>query len=415
MLRPVLATAVLLAGFVSISTAQTDWNSVPAITHSIYQSVNTDGRPAYGGTFPVRLRGVVLNNTEDWLDPTPAYSPGYTPNDLGGQAEFFFQAVDLDGTAWDTDPVNAFGDAGGTAVWIGQNYGNLPFKGDPIFNYTDTQWTAELARLGLFGGIGATEPLRAGDLVEVRARGGLHYAGKFNINEQHSLSADLDFDVIVLERSFGLPDATPITLDDLKLADDSFIFDPTRQAGGEFYQSTRVELCDVWIESAADWLNGTDLTVTDGTRTFNVKFGLNASFNGTELFATGEHFNVTGILNQAAGNGAYGTDGYQLLAMNAGDFIAAVPIPGDFDGDGFVGIMDLNIVLSNWNQNVPAGGMSSGDGSGDGFVGIDDLNIILGNWNAGSLPPGLAVPQPAAMVVMVVGATGLIGRRNNAG
>ncbi len=411
-----LTTAVMLSiGFAATTVAQIDWNSVSYVTHSEYQAVNTDGSPAYGGTFPIRITGVVLNNTEDWLDPTPAYSSTYIPFNMGGEAEFFFQAINLDGTAWDTDPGSIFEDAGGTAVWIGQNYGNLPFKADPIFNYSDTQWTAELDRLGFLGGDGVTEPLRAGDLVEVRARGGLHYAGKFNINEQHSLSADLDFEVIVLERGFGLPDATPITLSDLKLADDSFIFDPTRQTGGEFCQSTRVELHDVWIESAADWLNDTDLTVTDGVRTFNVQLGLNSIFDGTELFAVGERFNVTGILDQAASNGTYSTDGYRLLAMHADDFTEIIPIVGDFDGNGFVGIADLNIVLSNWNQNVPAGDMSSGDGNGDGFVGLEDLNIVLGNWNAGSLPPGLAVPQPAVLGVMVIGATGLIGRRSNAG
>jgi len=61
-------------------------------------------------------------------------------------------------------------------------------------------------------------------------------------------------------------------------------------------------------------------------------------------------------------------------------------IVGDLDNDGFVGIADLNIVLGNWNQNIPPGDPLA-DPSGDGFVGIDDLNTVLGNWNAGT-PPG---------------------------
>ena len=28
-------------------------------------------------------------------------------------------------------------------------------------------------------------------------------------------------------------------------------------------------------------------------------------------------------------------------------------LPGDLDGDGFVGIADLNIILSAWNQTLP--------------------------------------------------------------
>jgi uncharacterized protein len=79
-----------------------------------------------------------------------------------------------------------------------------------------------------------------------------------------------------------------------------------------------------------------------------------------------------------------------------------VPIVGDLDSDGFVGITDLNIVLGNWNQNVPPGDPLA-DPSGDGFVGIEDLNTVLGNWNAGTPPGGSnAVPEPGALVSLVV-------------
>ncbi len=74
-----------------------------------------------------------------------------------------------------------------------------------------------------------------------------------------------------------------------------------------------------------------------------------------------------------------------------GDYIISLTetsaqLTGDLDGDGFVGINDLNVVLGNWNQNVTQGDLLSGDPSDDGFVGIDDLNIVLGNWNAGTPP-----------------------------
>jgi hypothetical protein len=83
-------------------------------------------------------------------------------------------------------------------------------------------------------------------------------------------------------------------------------------------------------------------------------------------------------------------------------------LPGDLDGDGFVGIADLNIVLGNWNTNVTAGDSLLGDPSGDGFVGIEDLNAVLGNWNAGT-PPGYAVPEPASLVLF--GVPGLLAVR----
>ncbi len=86
-----------------------------------------------------------------------------------------------------------------------------------------------------------------------------------------------------------------------------------------------------------------------------------------------------------------------------------VGIPGDLDGDGFVGIADLNIVLGAWNQSVTPDGPA--DPSGDGFVGIEDLNAVLGNWNAGT-PPDIAVPEPGTLASLV-GVLALMGYRGN--
>ena len=86
-------------------------------------------------------------------------------------------------------------------------------------------------------------------------------------------------------------------------------------------------------------------------------------------------------------------------------------LDGDLDGDGFVGINDLNIILANWNQSVPPGNPLA-DPSGDGFVGIDDLNEVLGNWNAGT-PPTMAVPEPGTLGLLLSSAGVLMrGRRS---
>lgn len=84
---------------------------------------------------------------------------------------------------------------------------------------------------------------------------------------------------------------------------------------------------------------------------------------------------------------------------------------GDLDADGFVGITDLNLILSAWNQAVNPGDLLLGDPSGDGFVGIEDLNLVLAHWNAGAPPAHDALPEPASLSLLVLGAITLSGRR----
>ena len=84
----------------------------------------------------------------------------------------------------------------------------------------------------------------------------------------------------------------------------------------------------------------------------------------------------------------------------------------DADGDGFVGIGDLNIVLANWGRTVFPGDVLSGDLNGDGFVGIGDINWVLTDWNTGT-PPAAAslVPEPATAAVLTLLAAASLTRR----
>jgi len=91
------------------------------------------------------------------------------------------------------------------------------------------------------------------------------------------------------------------------------------------------------------------------------------------------------------------------------------PLDGDLNGDGFVGVDDLNIVLTNWNQTVTPGDLLSGDPTGEGFVGVDDLNVVLSNWNAGTPPTAEAtgtVPEPGTLSLSCLTATLLLRRRS---
>jgi hypothetical protein len=87
---------------------------------------------------------------------------------------------------------------------------------------------------------------------------------------------------------------------------------------------------------------------------------------------------------------------YNGSAPDLGAFETGEPLSGDLNGDGFVGIADLNLVLQSWNDSVSDGHLA--DPSGDGFVGIEDLNVVLGNWNAGTAP-GIVLPEPTALAL----------------
>ncbi len=56
-------------------------------------------------------------------------------------------------------------------------------------------------------------------------------------------------------------------------------------------------------------------------------------------------------------------------------------IPGDLDGDGTVGIIDLLLLLGAWGpcpERCPP--FCTGDLDGDCTVGIVDLLLLLANW-----------------------------------
>ena len=76
-------------------------------------------------------------------------------------------------------------------------------------------------------------------------------------------------------------------------------------------------------------------------------------------------------------------------------------IPGDLDGDGFVGLSDLDLVLNNWNMSTP-GIDPAADPTGDGFVGLDDLDVVLGSWNNGTPSTAtMRVPEPVGLSALI--------------
>lgn len=105
--------------------------------------------------------------------------------------------------------------------------------------------------------------------------------------------------------------------------------------------------------------------------------------------------------------------GYEFIAQQVFDLLTTDPL-GDLNGDHYVGIADLDIVLANWGGTVDPGNRSLGDANGDGTVGQHDLQMILDTWGSAALgydAPTEAIPEPASAALLLAGAGVLMRRR----
>ncbi|NCC59791.1 MAG: hypothetical protein EOM12_02425 [Verrucomicrobiae bacterium] len=286
-----------------------------AETHSNLQSVNETGASAWIESFPFTIRGVITTTLDEVLDPTPNFLPwdnGANSGKMGAEWQIFIQAV-------------GEGDFGGTALWLGQNYGNQPWIRNEDMSYSNEDWLENLLRVTIDPESGVA--FAPGDLVEVTARKSLAYGGKRNINEAHSKALENKFDIRLLEADYGLPAPELITLGELVLPDYSGenaqlnIFDQTRQTGGEHYQGTRVRINGIQIVSAEGWNpeetwpNRGNIKVTDGNNRF---FALRHPRRNIGPVPTGA-FDAIGIINQESGSATLGSTGYELFIQEVVD------------------------------------------------------------------------------------------------
>ncbi len=96
-------------------------------------------------------------------------------------------------------------------------------------------------------------------------------------------------------------------------------------------------------------------------------------------------------------------------------------LPGDVDGDDFVGGADITQVISNWGMASPTwsdGDVwdSTGEQSGsDGVIDQDDYDEVVGLLGTDySLPePGESsgLPEPATLSLLLLGSLALLRRR----
>lgn len=74
-----------------------------------------------------------------------------------------------------------------------------------------------------------------------------------------------------------------------------------------------------------------------------------------------------------------------VVDLGAYESIFLLPeINGDFNGDGVVSLLDLDILGWNWGINEGAT-KAMGDADGDGEVGVADLDILGKSWGMGGM------------------------------
>ena len=95
---------------------------------------------------------------------------------------------------------------------------------------------------------------------------------------------------------------------------------------------------------------------------------------------------VRGILQATADDvdapGFDNNTGFGRINANAAllEVLAGISIPGDLDGDGVVGVLDLLILLTVWGPCPDPPDECPADLNGDGSVGILDLLTLLAYW-----------------------------------
>ena len=322
----VMAALVLIF----VAAAKGDEPTVAEVNHWDLQAVNENGVGTYSATNKVIITGIILNNSEEMLDPTPSSV------EMGGEWQIYIQGEGQDHA--------------GTAVFMGQNYLTAGGSG----NYTDSELLSELCRINHDPNTGYI--FTAGDRIKVTGWYKF-YKGKLNVNEKHQVETEFDFDIELVKPAVGLPQPEIITLDIVKDGSDQYIFDQTRLTGCEYYQARLVRVDDVNIINPENWAPDGTVTIKDKTgRTFPVKLGIGDGITRYPC-PTGQ-IDVIAIFDQEASSYTICKDGYRLWVPNydGNGFVLTDRghkrgnLPGDINTDYIIDFYDFAELANNWLQ-----------------------------------------------------------------
>jgi len=326
--------AWMFVGVVAVSSfALADDPTIAEVTHRQLQAVNQFGSGTYSATDKVIVEGIIINSPEEMLDPEPGEIG------MGGQWQMYIQGEG--------------DDHAGTAVWFGQNYSTVTSQDD----YTEQEYLDELYRINADSDTGYV--FNVGDRVRVTGWYKF-YKGKLNINEKHEVSPFYDFEIELVTPAAGVPTPETITLNDLKDETDSYIFDPNRIEGCEYYQGCLVRINNVTITNPENWGQDSTLNITDGQgRSFPVLLGRGSGF--TRYACPGNPVDVIGILDQEASGYFPCMDGYRIWVVNYdGNGLVLTDrgyqrgnLPGDVNRDFVVNLVDFAEMAADWMMCVP--------------------------------------------------------------
>ncbi|WP_428390010.1 dockerin type I domain-containing protein [Mucisphaera sp.] len=205
-------------------------------------------------------------------------------------------------------------------------------------------------------------------------------------------------------------------------ADDGDPENPVPTAGGVIGNGGSDIADPEFVALAGQVMTGAEFMIplsTLGTSAGAGDIKIHAHVNGSEYSYLSNQVNGEGVLQgNIGGDGSGGFIGgdnplsgvdFNTFAGDQFDVVAnggSSLIPGDANGDGFVDLIDLSILATNFDPAGSGFTVAEGDFNGDTVVDLIDLSILASNF-----APAGVVPEPASAALLGLSALAFVRRR----